>query len=267
MKNINAYWCNNIEGRFCNYGDVLAPFILKNYGIRLNHTNYANSQICTMGSLLHVIPEDYKGYVWSLGFMYPTKYLFFEKDPICVRGKLSLSHIRNDTSNTYLGDAGLLVANVFKPKIKRTYKLGIFPNYCDLQNNDKFETYPIFERPDVLLIDPRNYVETVLKDVNSCQNIISSSLHGLIACDSYGINHSIFSARETDLAIHKLQDSFKFKDYYSAFDIEFKKPSLFLDEKTTFEQCISACRPVNKPTLENIKQGLEKSIDKIKEVI
>jgi pyruvyltransferase len=264
MKTINSYWCNHIDGRFVNYGDVLAPFIFKKHNIKLVHTDYEHSQVCTMGSLLHVMPKDYKGYIWSLGFMYPTHTLHLEKDPICVRGKLSLRQFKNDTSNTVLGDGGLLVERVYNPDVKKQYKLGIFANYCDIQNNDEFENYKIFKNPDVLLIDPRNYVETVIRDIKKCHNIISSSLHGLISCDSFGINHNIFSARETKLAIHQLQDSFKFKDYYSIYGIEFQKPTLYLDNNTSIEQCLSICRPVLKPNLECIKERLDMSIETIK---
>jgi hypothetical protein len=115
------------------------------------------------------------------------------------------------------------------------------------------------------MIDPRNYIETVVNDIYSCENIITSSLHGLVVADSYGINNGCFKSRETNLAIHHMQDSFKFKDYYSVFDMDFNKNDLLLlNKNTTFEQCLSICKPVNKPNMENIKQGLIKSIETFK---
>ena len=64
-----------------------------------------------------------------------------------------------------------------------------------------------------------------------------------------------------------MQGSFKFRDYYSVFDIDFKSPDLKLDNNTSFEKAISSCKTFNKPNIENIKEQLIKSIDKIKEYI
>ncbi len=218
-----------------------------------------------------MIPVDYKGFIWSSGFMYPTHTLNLEKNPIAVRGNLTKMQFKNDMSNTSIGDGGLILENIYKPKKQiHRYKLGIFPNYADIVNmrDDPIEEFQILKQNpyDVLLIDPRNYIETVLDQLFSCDNIITSSLHGAVASDSYEINYGIFESRETQLAIHRLQGSFKFKDYYSTFGQNFTGPNLYLDKNTTIEKALSICKPVNKPELNAIKMGLIKSIDKIKEI-
>ena len=48
--------------------------------------------------------------------------------------------------------------------------------------------------------------------------------------------------------------------------MNFSGPRLFLDKNTSIEKALSICTPVNKPTLNNLKFGLLKSIDKIKEI-
>jgi hypothetical protein len=133
--------------------------------------------------------------------------------------------------------------------------------------DDCIENFDLFKDPNTCIIDPRDYVETVVNKLCSCENIISSSLHGLITADSYEINNATFSSRESSLAIWRLQSGFKFKDYYSAFDQDIKEPALYLDKNTTLEQCLSVCKPFNKPNLEAIKQGLVKSVEKLKELI
>ena len=203
--------------------------------------------------------------------MYPTHRLKLDRNPISVRGNLSRKQFDNDTSNTAIGDGGLILDAIYRPKKPlHTFKLGIFPNYVDIVNmrDDPIEKFEIFKKnpEDVLLIDPRNYIETVLDDLYSCDNIITSSLHGAVVSDSYNKNYGIFSSWETQLAIHQLQGSFKFKDYFSAFDQPFENPALFLDRNTSIEQALSICRPVNKPNLESIKQGLIKSIERIREI-
>lgn len=261
--NLTGYWISNVDNKFTNFGDILTPYIFSKYKITLNYDNI-NPKLYGIGSLLHMIPDDYKGYVWTTGFMYNTKILNLKHNPIAVRGKLSLNQFRNDISNTYLGDGGLLLEKIYKPVTRSNirYTLGIMPNYCDIVNmrDSPIESFNIFKNPNVIFIDPRNYIETVINDIFSCDNIITSSLHGLVTSDSYGINNGCFKARETSIAIHSMQDSFKFRDYYSSYDMNFKKDNLlFLDNNTSFEQCISICRPVIKPQLFNIKYNLEKT--------
>lgn len=261
---MRGYWISNIDNKYTNFGDILTPYIFQKYGINLKYDN-KDPQIYGIGSLLHMIPNNYKGYIWSTGFMYNTKTLNLKNDPICVRGLLSKKQFINDTSNTYLGDGGLILEKIYTPKVRGSirYKLGIMPNYCDIVNmrDEPIENYEICHHPDVIFIDPRNYVDTVINDIYSCENIITSSLHGLITADSYGINNGCFKARETNIAIHQMQDSFKFRDYYSNYDINFNKNDvLFLDNKTSYEQCMSICKPFNKPNIEQIKYNLEKSI-------
>jgi pyruvyltransferase len=272
MKNISIKWTPMPDNaKFTNYGDILTPFILKRFNINAIHEIH-NPQLYGIGSLLHMCPDDFQGNIWSSGYLYPTKFLQLKENPICVRGKLSLQQFKNDTSNTFIGDGGLLLEKIYKPNSKKIYKLGIFPNYCDLSNmeDDPISNFKVMKQypEDVLLIDPRDYIETVINNINSCENIITSSLHGLITCDTYDIPHALFRSRETDLAIHHLQGSFKFHDYYSTFDLPFSvdQNTFYLNKDTSFEYCLSKCKIVNKPSLENIKHNLVKSVDKLYEL-
>lgn len=271
MKNIKAYWIPTPDGRYTNVGDCLTYYLLAPFGINAIYEP-TNPQLYGVGSILHMIDRNTSKYIWSSGMMYNVHELHTQYDPIALRGKLTAKQFINDTTNTALGDGGLILEKIYTPKrdwsYRPRYKLGIFPNYADIVNmrDDPIEKFNVFKSPDVLLIDPRNFVETVVNQCYSCENIISSSLHGAVISDSYGINNAIFASRETKLALHVMQGSFKFRDYYSAFDIDFKEPKIFLDKNTSFEQAISACKQFNKPTMENLKQGLIKSIDRIKEI-
>jgi len=271
MKTISAFYIPSPDKKYTNFGDILTPFILSKFSINVRYEK-KNPQIIGVGSLIHMLPKDTDAYLFSTGLMYPVEEYYFKKDPIALRGRLTMRQFtKNDLSNCAIGDGGLILETIYKPRIPRVkYKLGIFPNYADIVNmrDDPIEKFDIFTKNpyDVLLIDPRNYVETVLDQVYSCENIITSSLHGAVSSDSYGKNYGIFSSRETQLAIHQLQGSFKFKDYYSTFGIDFKEPDLFLDKNTSIERALAICKPVNKPTLFKIKYDLVRSIDKIKEI-
>ena len=239
MKNISAFWIPSPDKKYTNFGDILTPYILNKFDLNCIHKEKEdNPQIIGIGSLIHVLPKDTDAYLFSTGLMYPVEDYYFKKDPIALRGNLTKAQFKkNDLSNTVLGDGGLILENIYKPKKPlHRYKLGIFPNYVDIVNmrDDPIEEFSILKKnpKDVLLIDPRNYIETVIDQVNSCENIITSSLHGAVVSDSYEINYGIFQSRETEIAIHRLQGSFKFRDYFSAFEMNFSGPRLFLDKNT-----------------------------------
>ena len=67
-----------------------------------------------------------------------------------------------------------------------------------------------------------NDVEKTLTEINKCDFICSSSLHGIIFAHSYGI-----PAVHVELKELESKKNFKFKDYYSVFDdIQYEKISI-----------------------------------------
>jgi hypothetical protein len=64
------------------------------------------------------------------------------------------------------------------------------------------------------VIDVRREPEAVFRDVAACESILSSSLHGLITADSFGIPSAWI-----ELSSKVLGDGFKFRDYFSSIGI------------------------------------------------
>lgn len=85
----------------------------------------------------------------------------------------------------------------------------------------------------VIRIDQSPY--EVSKQICECKCVLSSSLHGLIFADSYNVpNHQlIFLNKKNNYTSNVLGNNFKFKDYYSSFDLEYKEPFVF--EKIQFD--------------------------------
>lgn len=263
---MNTYWCDTYNGKYTNFGDILTPYILNKYKIPIKHSSTnTNIELYGIGSLLDLVPNDYKGSVWSSGFLMPQKTKkTFLKSPSAIRGKLSLSYINYDNRPMTLGDGGLIIDRVYKPQnITKKYKLGIIPHYVDIDWADfDIKSFSIFSRPDVLFIDPKDNVETYINNLISCENILSSSLHGLVTSDSYGINNGMFTTPFSYKSLHFNKGSFKFKDYYSVFNQEMPN-YITLNENTSIELCISNCRQVNKPNIDTLKYYLVKSLHEI----
>ena len=85
------------------------------------------------------------------------------------------------------GDPALLVSKYYKPDIDKRYELGIVTHIED-EDNDVVKEY-CSKYPDVLVVKMRGYHHwhDIPDQILSCKRIISSSLHGLIIADSYGI--------------------------------------------------------------------------------
>lgn len=116
------------------------------------------------------------------------------------------------------GDPALLVSRYYHPKVVKKYKYGIIPHYCD-ESNAIIQA--IKGRPDVLVISMQNYNHwhDIPDAVCSCEMVVSSSLHGIIVADSYGIPNvwARFSS-----GLHG--GNFKFLDYLESVGRSIQEP-------------------------------------------
>jgi pyruvyltransferase len=128
-------------------------------------------------------------------------------------------------------DPGLLVNKVYSNYLRETqYVLGIVPHYVDL-NNPVIESIQRRYPDDILLISPVDSPSNVIQKISSCANIVSSSLHGLIVADSLGVPN-----RWAVISDKIRGKEFKFRDYYSAFDV--KKYPFSLDGTETLSNIL-----------------------------
>lgn len=136
---------------------------------------------------------------------------------LALRGKLSKSRmeacLKQSLDNCVLGDPGLLVSKIYPNNTVKKYKLGIIPHYQEkLDLNKEVVKLP---SNDYKIIDIQQNVEFVVKEICQCECILSSSLHGIIFADSYNIPN-----RQIIISNKLVGGSYKFEDYYSAFDLK-----------------------------------------------
>jgi len=112
------------------------------------------------------------------------------------------------------GDPALLIQDYYSPKIKETFKLGIIPHYVDYD----YINYK-YKNEDVKIINILDPLEKVIDDINSCEYTISSSLHGIIVSQAYGI-----SSMQVMFSNKLAGDGIKFIDYYESVQIKPYKP-------------------------------------------
>lgn len=203
-----------------NFGDQLTiPLLERIFGLRAKPVGIRTAEVVGAGSVLEWAREtaaDFRRLVWGAGFI--QEGLHYDGSPLqvtAVRGRLTwerMSGLVDD--HTPLGDPGLLVALAY-PELQtlpKKYDIGIIPHFVD-QNSPRIRPYLSDSR--IHVIDVLQGVPRVLQEIAACKLVASSSLHGLIVADALGIPNYW-----TPLGTGVIGGSYKFRDYYSAFDMD-----------------------------------------------
>ncbi len=152
--------------------------------------------------------------VWGSGAMHQKNIPNPNADYRAVRGPLTRDLVLRyggDCPEVY-GDPGLLLPHFYTPTAPKKYRIGIIPPYVDYVLIKGWYK----DNPDVKIINLVNSnIEQVINDIAECENIISSSLHGIIAAQVYGVN-----AHWVSFSSKVLGDGTKFKDYFASVEIE-----------------------------------------------
>lgn len=226
-----------------NWGDDINYYFIKDlsnrpvvslFNFRLARRFRFKNYLC-IGSLL-----GYPGYVnertivWGAGSFGEIKGI--SPNHICsVRGELTHDILisKGIKSPERFGDPALLLPLFYKPKAhtsfhpsrERTiqrqsipkleeskYRLGIIPHVVDLQHPIIKEIKEKYSDK-ILVIDLEHYKKwtDVIDQICSCKCILSSSLHGLIVSDAYGIPNCWIELSGKVLGGH-----FKYLDYGSS---------------------------------------------------
>ena len=193
-----TYWFK----RTMNLGDQLSPAILRWVSGKRSIwvSKKYRGKILGVGSILGALAKG--DVVWGAGSIRgesiepPSEVKF-----LAVRGPLTRDLIRGDVPAVY-GDPVLLLPRFHTLTMAERHAVGVIPHYVDRPFVD-------ISDPEILLIDVRERWEKVVADILSCELILSSSLHGLIVAEAYGIPAAWIKV--TDRVVG---GNFKFDDYY-----------------------------------------------------
>ena len=220
---VHAYWANAL-----NFGDLLTPALLKSYGARplwvdcceRDNPMQFDMTLVSCGSILGWVRKDFNGFVLGTGLQSENEAKVLPDAKFFgVRGALTRSRMQLD-GYLNLGDPGLLVERLYKRKlVKKKWTLGIVPNQGEA-NAEGVRGLVSALTQEIAgsgmcckLINPRGFPVSVIEDICACEYVVSSSLHGLVIADAFGIPNARVRLSE------KIGD-FKFQDYYSAYDEE-----------------------------------------------
>lgn len=204
-----SYW------GFNNFGDLLTPFFLKELGFTPIHAPRVSfAKFVCVGSILDSINEGFSGAILGSGFLNDKRPKKLPNATVlAVRGKLTKQLLGLD-GDIQLGDSGLILSKLIHKRPEKKYKLGVVPHYSD-KEDIRVQSFIKEYSEDVLFIDVYQDPVAVFNQIAMCEHIASSSLHGLVLADSLGIPNLWLSFSNL-----LGNGTFKFDDYYSAFDEE-----------------------------------------------
>lgn len=212
---INFYLIKELsKKKVFNSVDVLNVFKLKNY-------------MC-IGSILDWMTKC-SSIVWGSGVRDNTNTLRCKPQAVlAVRGPLTrLYLIDNDVECPQVyGDPALLLPLIAPPRnVKKTFKIGVILHKNDISNNHVREFVQLHH--DVHIIDIMHYKNwyDVILQIQECEMVMSSSLHGLIISDAYHIpNVWVKFSDDT------FDGSFKYLDYLKSVGRKEEEPLEILGE-------------------------------------
>ena len=204
---VRAYWFTAVV----NFGDLITPLLLRHYGFTPILARVQDAEVVAAGSVLETMSQGYSGYIAGAGLVSDCRREFAEAKVLAVRGKLTRQRI-GAAGTVALGDPGLLVSDLLRARSTKQYRVGIVPHYTDRSD---YRVRSIQKRypDDVLVIDVMRRPLDVAADIDRCEAILSSSLHGIVTADALGIPR-----KWIQLSGAVAGGGFKFADYFSALD-------------------------------------------------
>ena len=196
-----------------NFGDQLMPVLWQRLaGVRLAWRRPSFARLFGIGSIAVRIPADFSGWVWGSGKMRASQRLDLRAARVlALRGPLTAEG--SGAGGVLLADPGLLASLLVRHPVRKggtRHATGIVPHYAD----DTLDM-PGWH------IDVQGGVDHVISEVASCGQVVTSSLHVLIAADSMGIPSMWVPSPAV------VGDGFKFHDYQTSFDGRLMEPHVW----------------------------------------
>ena len=216
---INVYWWDGKP----NFGDVIGPWLVSKISKR-NPVNGRTSKrsappIMAVGSILNMLEQD-GSIVWGSGLMnnlsvpVATRLRSLSEVSVrAVRGKLTRAELILklgwDVPEVY-GDPALLLPRFF-PVVRRgadRNKIAVLPHYVHVNH------FKHMGSESLNIVDVQDGMERVIRQIASASVCISTSLHGLIIAQAYGVPWVWVRVTDNQLG----GDTFKFRDFFSTLD-------------------------------------------------
>lgn len=190
-------------------GEVIIRFLLDQKGINIDAPISKTRHFYCVGTNIHGAYQD--ATIWGSGIYPPQSRLeaFLQKlsrrklDIRAVRGPLTkqvLEKYGHQCPNIY-GDPAILMPLIYNPNLEKKYDYIVIPQFI---KEKQFRSDHPTEHIISMNTDDYKYV---IDEIVSSKMVYTSSLHGIILAESYGVPAVLYRGLE-------LYKDFKFLDYY-----------------------------------------------------
>ncbi|MDY6049914.1 MAG: polysaccharide pyruvyl transferase family protein [Corynebacterium sp.] len=250
-QTIRMYWSSGV----LNFGDWSGPKIVHRLTgrrtIQSNRLGYNSSRVLyTVGSILGWVKRDNVD-IWGSGLMNRlNEDVIAERKKLrgvrihAVRGRKTKEDIEQALGwevPEVFGDPALLLPIVYPAEeASDRDKVAVVPHGVHRVYFKNIALPQEFE-----IVDVRNDVETVAKQISSSKAVVSTSLHGLITAQAYGVPWTWLQIGDRPLG----GGSYKFEDFFTTLDES--SVSRFLTDSTSLDRdtVLQAAKQANLPEL------------------
>ena len=200
---VPAYWWDGHP----NFGDDLTPWLLPAYGVVPVHRMPQQALLAGVGSVLEFLPHEFDGVIWGSGLMGDAPHPLPHARVLAVRGPLTRDRI-GAAGTIAFGDPGLLVSRRMHRPTAR-WAVGFVPH-------GHHRSHPGFAvlaatTPGSRVVNVHESARRAVREIAACRVIVTTSLHGLVTADAFGIP-AVWTSLDPPLS----GGDFKFRDYESA---------------------------------------------------
>ncbi|MCC1494042.1 polysaccharide pyruvyl transferase family protein [Cognatishimia sp. F0-27] len=194
-----------------NLGDIINPYIVEKLtGIPPRYAKNGKG-VCAIGSIIKFAKAGTP--VWGSGSPHKDDVLDPLADYRAVRGPITRDLVlRNGgTCPEVYGDAAWFLPIIYKPDLPKTHKTGLILHYT--HEEAEMEVGDEIRRIDIRRLG-YDQIEQFMDEILQCERIISTSLHGVIIAQAYGLPAALAQAENSAKQIHG--DGIKFNDYFAS---------------------------------------------------
>lgn len=204
---VNLQWWEYSSTGIQNIGDMLSPviveYVLNSKGLNLDDPCSDTTNLVAIGSALGNYAQ--RAVVWGSGCFSSVrnKRLSVSRYDIrAVRGPLTrktlMEHGHMDCPEIY-GDPAILLPDYYMPQKVVNHSFALIEHYCHKVDGNYYRISPLIEGNDW-----RSFIDQIC----GCERVVSSSLHGIILSEAYGIPAVWLKSPQSD------SYAFKYNDWY-----------------------------------------------------
>lgn len=267
QRSLPSYWWD----QRCNFGDLIGPWIVEMLSGRPTHNTIGlpNAGKCLVGAGSLISSLQREGLtIWGSGLIEPISRVTRQR--LAARRPQQIHAVRGHRTRAELvdklgwdvpevfGDPALLIDRLYTPRpndgVDAPYS--ICPHYM----HTRAITAHLGPGNTGHVIDVERDAQTVVNEIANSRAVVSTSLHGLIVAQAYGVPWVWLRIEDSRLA----GDEFKFEDFFSTVDREAvvaRTISLTEPGEVDFAAIANAARlPKNKFDQSALVDGFESAI-------